>query len=259
MRGLQEGAMADKVLETLIDILKQALAEPGEQRLYRSGKLDGLFAGRTGVNAEAAERALREGLLEVVRTEAKGKVTTEWVRATPRAAEFLQSQASPVEALKDLRAVLQVNRQGVPLWLAEMRGQLQTLQERLASEAERWTHCLDALAGQVEAALRRANGGLPAAPESPNGPEAGWAVEALAYLDRRRASGKPECCPLPELFAAVREPYPNLSITAFHEGLRRLRDRGALRLLPYTSSAGDVPEPEYILLDGANLLYLVDR
>ena len=44
----------DKVTEALVEGLKQALAEPGEQRLFKSGKLTGLFPGRTGANAEAA-------------------------------------------------------------------------------------------------------------------------------------------------------------------------------------------------------------
>jgi hypothetical protein len=248
----------EPVTETLLDALKLALAEPGEQRLFRSGKLTGLFAGRTGVNAEAAARALREGLLEVVRTETKGKSTTEWVRITPRAMEFLHEQESPVQALKDLRTILQTNRDAVPLWLAEMQRELQALGSRLAEEAERWTHRLDALSGQVEAALRRAEA---AGPELADGAGADipWAVDALAYLDHRRTGGATGDCPLPELFAAVRDHHPELSITAFHDHLRRLHDRRALRLLPFTGPPREIPEPEYALLDGANLLYYVSR
>src|SRR6059058_291622 len=67
-REVQSTRMStDKVLDALIAALKQALAEPDEQRLFRSGKLPGLFATRSGANAEAAERAVRDGLLEVVR------------------------------------------------------------------------------------------------------------------------------------------------------------------------------------------------
>ena len=95
----------EKVTETLVDALKLALAEPGEQRLFKSGKLAGLFAGRAGVNAEAAARALRDGLLEVVRTEAKGKTTLEWVRITPRALEFLHQHESPVQVNSTLTRV----------------------------------------------------------------------------------------------------------------------------------------------------------
>src|SRR5437764_1102434 len=84
----------DKLTEALVQALKQALAQPGEQRLFRSGKLPGVFAGRAGLNAEAAAQALRDGLLEVTRTETKGKTTTEFVRATPKGVEFLHQHES---------------------------------------------------------------------------------------------------------------------------------------------------------------------
>jgi hypothetical protein len=250
--------MGDKVTEALIDALKLALAEPQEQRLYKSGKLDGLFANRTGVNAEAAAQALRDGLLDVVRTETKGKVVTEWVRPTPAALEFLHQQESPVQALKDLLAILQMSKQGVPLWLADMQRELQTLVSRLTEEAQRWTHRLDALGQQVAEALRRAESAGPTLP--PGAVEdAPWAEDALAYLDKRQAAKIPGECPLPELFAALREKYPDLSVTAFHDRLRRLQDRRALRLLPYAGPAEAMVEPEYALLDGATLLYYAAR
>ena len=194
----------------------------------------------------------------MVRTETKGKATTEWVRITPRAMEFLHQEESPVQALKDLRTILQTNREAVPLWLAEMQRELQALGGRLAEEAERWTHRLDALSGQVEAALRRAEAAGPELADG-TGADVPWAVDALAYLDHRRTGGATGDCPLPELFAALRDHHPELSITAFHDHLRRLHDRRALRLLGFAGPASDIPEPEYALLDGANLLYYVSR
>src|SRR5215831_7946351 len=134
----------DSVTETLIDGLKQALAEPGEQRLFKSGKLPGLFASRNGLSGQAVARALGDGLLEVVRTETKGKTSTEWVRATPRATEFLHEHESPVQALKDLQIILQTNQQTVPLWLAEMQRELGDLSARIGEEATKWTHRLEA-------------------------------------------------------------------------------------------------------------------
>jgi len=248
----------EKVTETLVDALKLALAEPGQQRLFKSGKLAGLFAGRAGVNAEAAARALRDGLLEVVRTEAKGKTRLEGVRITPRALEFLHQHESPVQALRDLRTVFQANRQALPLWLDEMRRDLQGLASRLTEEAQRWTHRLDALGEQVEAALRRAEA---AGPQLPDGTATAvpWAVEALAYLDHRQSAGARGDCSLPELFAALRDRCPDLSLPVFHDGLRCLHDRRALRLLPFAGPATAIPEPEYALLDGAELLYYVSR
>jgi DNA-binding PadR family transcriptional regulator len=250
--------MLDKATETLIDALKLAVAESGEQRLFKAGKLEGLFPNRSGSNGEAAARALREGFLEVVRTEVKGKTTIEWVRLTPRGVEFLHDHESPVQALRDLQAILQVTRAGVPMWLTEMRQELQTLASRLTDEAQRWTQRLDALSQRVEEALRRAEAGGPPLPQEAI-IDAPWAEDALAYLDRRQVSGAPEACPLPELFGALREQYTNLSVTAFHDRLRRLRDRQALRLYPFTGPPGEMPEPEYALLDGATLLYFVSR
>src|SRR4051794_40493044 len=111
----------DKVSDAVLETLKLALAGPAEQRLYKSGKLDGLFPSRAGVNAEAAALALREGLLEVVRTETRGKTIFEWVRLTPRGIEYLHEHESPVRVLEDLRELLKVNRDAVPAWAEEMR------------------------------------------------------------------------------------------------------------------------------------------
>ena len=41
--------MADRLTETLLDALKKALAAPSEARLFRAGKLTGLFPGRVGI------------------------------------------------------------------------------------------------------------------------------------------------------------------------------------------------------------------
>jgi hypothetical protein len=250
--------MADKVSEIVLDALKSALGEPGEQRLFRSGKLAGLFPARSGANAEAAAWALGDGLLEVVRTESRGKLSVDWVRPTPRAVDFVHDHESPRRAMEDLRTALQASREAVPVWLAEMRGDLQALASRLSEEAQRWTHRLDTLSQRVEEALRRAEAGE-SPPVKGQGATIPWASEALGYLDRRRDSGAPGHCPLPELFAALRHHHAELSMKGFHEGLRRLHDRRALRLLPFTGQPNTLPEPEYALLDGGAVLYYATR
>ncbi|HEV3257356.1 MAG TPA: hypothetical protein VG013_10785 [Gemmataceae bacterium] len=250
--------MVDKTTETLVEALRQALSEPAEQRLFRSGKLPGLFPGRGGPSAEAATRALHQGLLEVVRTEAKGKTTTEWVRLTPHGVDFLHRHESPTRVLEELRDVLQTSREGVPLWLARMRQELETLTARLTEDARRWTQRLEALSQRVDEALRRADAGSSQVPDG-MAPIVPWALEALAYLDRRRDGGMPGHCPLPELFAAVRRQHADLSIKGFHDGLRRLDDRRALQLLPFTGPSQELPEPEFALLDGPAVLYYVTR
>jgi hypothetical protein len=247
----------DRISDLVVAALKQALAEPVEQRLFRSGKLAGLFPSRSGVNGEAAAFALHEGLLETVRTETKGKTAIEWVRSTPRAVDFIHEHESPVRALKDLQTALQITREGVPAWLAEMHRDLQTLAARLSHETQRWSQRLEVMSQRVEEAIRRVETEAPHAANS-SGPMP-WLQEALVYLDRRREGGVAGGCPMPELFAALRLHHADLSLKTFHEGLRRLCDRRAVRLLPFTGQPGELPEPEYALLDGAAVLYFVAR
>jgi hypothetical protein len=248
--------------ESLIGALRRALIEPGEQRLYRSGKLDGLFPSRGGVHGVAAAQALRDGLLEIVRTETKGKTIHEWVRVTPRGVEFLHERESPLYALQELRATLQLNQQAIPVWLTEMRGSFQALDERLAADARKWLERLDALSRRVEETLRRLEQSAPLLP-----PEIAqshpWSLDALNYLDRRRlaagaANGDACSCPLPELFAALVRQHPELSVRDYHAGLRSLHQR---RLVQLQSSAciADLPQPEFALLEGAAVFYHVAR
>jgi hypothetical protein len=248
----------DKLNGILLEAVKQALLEPGEHRLFRSGKLAGLFGSRAGASGQAAQRAVQEGLLEVLRTEPRGKSQVDWVRATPRAVEFVHTQEAPAAALQQLRAALQATQDGIPRWLMEMRQRLEELAMQLASEVQRVGRRLEALGQRVDEAVQRLEAEHPrisvelvrAIP---------WAGEALGYLDRRRENGLTTPCPLSELFLAVREKYPDLTIAAYHNGLRRLFDRGLLRLLPDEGTNG-LPEPEYALLDGSvTYFYIASR
>src|SRR5947209_11072643 len=247
----------DKVTEALVEALRAALSEPGEQRLYRSGKLSGLFAGRTGAAGQAAARALGDGFLEVARSETKGKVVTDWVRLTPRGVEFLHENESPTRALQEVRDALRVNHEAIPVWLAEMRASLRALDDRLAADAGKWLHRLEALTRRVEEALTRLEAATPLLP--PDLSEAHpWAADALGYLDRRRAGGAADGCPLPELFDALRPGHPGLSLADFHDGLRRLHERRSLQLRAAADPA-DLVQPEYALLDGGAVFYFAAR
>src|SRR5438105_841217 len=128
---------SDKEESALIEALKQALAEPGEQRLYRGGKQPGLFPTRTGANAAAAERAVADGLLEIVRKEEKGKLTVEWVRPTPAGVSFLHAHEAPRAVLEELQAALQMTKAGVPVWLLGMQREIEALNGRLAAEMDK--------------------------------------------------------------------------------------------------------------------------
>ena len=51
----------------------------------------------------------------------------------------------------------------------------------------------------------------------------------------------------------------NAAYTAFHDGLRRLRDAKTLKLLPFTAAPAEMNLPEYALLEGATFLYFATR
>lgn len=248
----------DKVTEALIDALKSALAIPHEQRLFKSGKLDGLFPSRSGANGDAAALALREEYLEVVRTETRGKTSFEWVIVTPKGVDFLHENESPLHTLQELSQTLQLNQQAIPEWLSEIQTNLIQMQKRIEEDARQWMHHLESLTTRVNEALRRLELSLPALPEELVN-RYPWSLEALSYLDRRQASteGNPPCS-FPELFSAVHRESPDLLLGEFHEGLRRLQAQRAVQLLPMEGGQG-IPQPEYALFDGARVLYLVRR
>ena len=245
----------DKVTETLLDALKQGMAEPGEQRLFRSGKLPGLFAGRTSINAEAAEKGLREGFIELVHTDTRGKAPVEWVKITAKGVDFVLGRESPVRALDELRAALLQNEEGVPVWIAEIRNSIQNLSQRVTAEIQTIARRLEAVSQRVSEAIKRAQSAMPRVPEGAASPLS-WAQDVLDHLQKRQTGGASEACPLPELFDAVRVHQPHLSITDFHSGLRRLHDRAMLRFVKLQES-DMLAAPEFALLDGSTVIYYV--
>jgi hypothetical protein len=249
---------ADKTTLAVIEALKQGMAQPGEHRLYKSGKLAGLFPGRTGAHIEAAAQALRDGFLEVVRTETKGKAPVEWVKLTQKGMDFLLSHESPARAMDELREALEMTKEGLPAWLAQIRRSFQEQADKLVDEVKTVLGRLESLSIRISEALQRAEASAPKLPakETTAFP---WALEALTYLDRRKDGGAPSPCPLPDLFAAVRARDHDLTMNGFHAGLRSMQERGVLELLPFAGSPEELPEPEYALLDGTTMYYYVTR
>jgi hypothetical protein len=254
---MDNGLANKKLLETLLEGLRQALAEPGEVRLYKSGKLAGLFAGKSAVNGDAAAWALRDGFLEILRTETKGKTTIEWVRLTPAGVRFLHDRESPIKALEELKTALLSTKDGIPLWLADMRARLEAIERSLHEDAQRFSNQLQALSERVESGLKRMHALAPEVAPSIQA-DYPWALEAIQYLDQRHAAGKTSPCPLPELFADLASRHADLALGGFHAGLRVLHDRRLLRL---KTVEGDepLPQPEFALLDGTSVLYFAER
>ena len=243
----------DKIADLLIQALKEAMSRQDEVPLYKIGKQPGLFPARAGEAGEAAQMALRDGLLETVRSEIRGKSETDWVRITPRGVQYVYQHESPKAVLEEVVNLLRPNREGVPRWTEEVRAQILASTNRFAELIERQGRYLDQLAQRAEEALRRLTAGAAGSPLAP------WQLDALDYLDRRKVAAKPGDCLLPEIFHALRGQHPELTMSAFHEGLSQLRDRGAIVLLPYSGHLSELNEPEYALLEGAAVFYGLKR
>lgn len=249
---------ADRVQETLLSALHEALAEPGEHRLFRSGKLNGLFPSRSGAGGDAAALALRDGLIELVRTETRGKSLVEWVRLTPRGVELIHKEATPGHTLAELRGALQTARDGLPAWKAALDRDLAGLREHVLAEVERMGRRIDALAERVELTLCKIEDATGQIPEDAMR-DVAWAGDAVGYLDRRKTTSNASECPLSELFDAIRPTHLDLTVTRFHEGLKRLQERRVLRLLPFTGEPATLTHPEFALPDGDAVLYFASR
>jgi hypothetical protein len=239
--------------DVTLDALRRAVADPGDHRLFRAGKFPGLFPARTGASADAAKQAVSSGLLEVVRTEAKGKLVAEWVRVTPAGRVWVHDRDSTAGVVAELREVVAATRAGVPGWLADAKRELAGLSERFERQADDILAKLESLSDRLDAALRRADLSGPAL----SGGVAAvvpWAGAALAYLDKRAAAGAGRC-PLGELFRAAGDAHPGLTLADFHAGLGRLADARAVRLV-----AGDGGvDPEYAMFRGAEVIHFAER
>jgi hypothetical protein len=241
---------AERRRECLLDALKAALADGAEHRLFRSGRLAGLFPSKHGDAGEAARQALAAGLLEHERTEVKGKFVFEWVKATPKALSYVSEHDSPKAILRELKEVLGETKRGVPAWMESASAELRTLSGLFERRSAALLSRLESLAERVEATLHRAEAaGIARAVNSTATP---WAEGVLAHLDRRAEAGVGPC-PLPELFRTLHEGRPGLMYDEFQSGLRHLADAGAVKLL-----AGE-GEPEYAIPYEGRLNHFVGR
>lgn len=243
----------DQNKHALLEALKIGSLECGEVRLYRRGKLPGLFAQRTRRSAEIANQAVADGLLEGTRVETVGTTTVEWVRVTPKGLNYLLESEAPIRALQELRETLAVNQQGLPIWAAETRARIDELSKQFAVEVGAMRERLEQLSRRVTEAIERIEKQKVQTPTPLTVP---WAQETLNYLDRRRQVGLGTRCPLADLFTSLKDKHAELTVKEFHSGLRQLHLGKAISLLPSTG-AGDTPGPEYALLDGAAVYYYV--
>lgn len=221
--------MADKLTQQILDALARAAADPAGTPLYASKAEPGLFPATA---KPAAQKCVADGLLEPV-ADARAKPGREPYTLTDAGWTFLLAAANPKQVLEDFVRVLEARQGEVDDLLAAAR--------RMA----------DSLVGLREAVARV----LPKVTTGRVGEPSPAAATDLAdvLLSRLSDWDSPagEDCPLPELYRRAAAP----SIGAFHDALRRLHDRGAVYLHPWTGPLYAVPEPAFALLVGHGVAY----
>ena len=271
--------MADKLTALIVDALTRAAADPAGVPLF-GGKSDpGLFPA-TAAAKPAAQKALDDGLLEVVRTEAKGKQAREFAAATEAGLRFLLDQVSPKQVLEDFVRVLE-------------RREVQVTE--LLEAANRMADSLDGLKAAVAVVLPQVRAGR--VKQEPNPPppfpkreggektfdepvflpsplrggagggvslavlEPAVAADDLAdavlarLTDWAASAAVGQDCPLPELYRSLSTREVPPSVGQFHDCLRRLHEAHRVYLHPWTGPLYALPEPAYALLAGHNVAY----
>lgn len=231
--------MADKAQQLILDGLALAVAEPEGKSLHGSKAAPGLFP-TTAAGKQAAQACKDAGYLQVVRTETRGKTTSEICALTEQGMAYLTSQVSPKHVLEQLVRAVEERGRHVAQAVDAARQCQATFESLKQHVAKTLTQV------QQQPAIPGANG-------------AAWKTEALAYLAKWQDKKPNEDCPLPDLFDHARQALPSLTLGQFHDGLRRLHDEGQVYLHPWTGPLYEIPDPACALLIGHAVAYYASR
>ena len=267
--------VAEKLTQQILDALTNAAAEPAGTMLFGTKSEPGLFPS-TAAAKPAARKALDDGLLEVIRTETKGKQTREIVIATERGLQFLLAQVSPKQVLEDFVRVLE-QREGQIAELVQATTRISTTLAGLKSTV---AMVLPQVVTQritpnrLELSSFSTNGhstGHPVAtttmPTVATRPIATLTRPVVSELedltgailsricDWAASAAAGQDCPLPELYRSLSTREVPPSVGVFHDCLRQLHDDHRIYLHPWTGPLYALPEPAYALLVGHNIGY----
>lgn len=231
--------MVETASPLLLNALARAAGTPDGLPL-RGGKV-GLFPG-TSPGRRAAQAALANGHLRVVRTEKRGKAVSEHCGLTDHGLDLLLQQADPSAVLERLLAAIEARQ-----------GELHDLSEGVR-------HCaasLDELRRHTQRTLERVrtdNAGIPT-PSQKSAQD--WKALVPAFLRHWAEAHPAEDCPLPELYREVQQNAPGLTLGQFHDGIRALYEHEQVHLHPWTGPMHEIPDPALAMLIGHALAYYV--
>ena len=262
--------MADKFTPLILDALTRAAAEPAGVPLFASKTAPGLFPASTA-GKPAAKKAVDDGLLEVLRTESRGKAQAEICIPSKAGMQFLLAEASPKQVLEDLVRILEERRTEVRELLANAA--------RMAVGLERLAEVVGNVLPKVEQHQYRCpapstNGHRDSHPIPDEAPMAELLpmpqratiavmepIDDLAEVILARladwTASEPSArdCPLPDLFRSLSMRDEPPTIGQFHDCLRTLHEQRGIYLHPWTGPLYALPEPQLALLVGHEVAF----
>lgn len=271
--------MADKSSQLILEALSRAAADPDGVPLHGTKAAPGLFPANAA-GKDAAQRCQDEGYLRAAATDdaaasrgdtgatatlvKKKAVAAPLCTITEKGMTFLLAQVSPRQVLEDFVRALDGRRKQADDLVQAARQMHQGLEATRGNVDRILAHICQsetsALKGGAPGGLRAMLAGF----HHENGPcrngqaettTAGVDEHLLAELTRWHQTGASEDYPLPQLFRQLVSHSPDATIGQFHDGLRRLHDRGRVYLHPWTGPLYAIPEPPYVLLVGHEIAY----
>ena len=229
--------MAIQISSLVLNALQRAAVEPEGLALVGSRSAQGLFTA-TAAGKQAAQRCRDDGLLRVVRTEAKGKTPLEICALTEKGLSHLLEQTSPRPVLEALLAAIE---------------RCENKLRELVSGATQQHQHLQSL--RTLAAKLLEQGGQHATVAPPSNGKHSTEDHVLDVLTGWHQAGRLGDCPLPDLFRRFKEASPKSTLGQFHDTLRSLLERRSIYLHPWTGPLFEIPEPALALLAGHEIAY----
>jgi len=249
-----EGALADASQSLLLEGLTHAAAEPGGVPLLASRGAAGLFAANAA-GKRAAVRCRDDGLVQVLRTETRGKSSQEICAITEKGLALLLQEANPRQLLESFVEALDARRTQMAQLLDSAR-QSQDYLETLRGHAEKVLAKLHRPCESSALFAIHKNGANGKHHETATVMVADpGAAAVLDHLRRWNDAARLGDCPLPEIFRVAKEAKPGTTIGQFHDLLRRLHEERRIYLHPWTGPLYELPEPAVALLTGHEVAF----
>jgi hypothetical protein len=250
--------MAKKVVDAgtvALEALARALTDAGPKLLFASTVAPGFFASSKEEKLAAGIAVDKGWLVPTGEFVGKGKTKKEkYCLSADGVRAVLEGSETP-QLLRGLGEGL--NRQVENM--KAMRDQIGQLLQHFAPVAE----SVAALQRRVqppsleEIRKQLGNAATPTA-ASPEPSSSAWLerVPQLAAEQRDRDRFQP--ISLPALFLKIRAELSSLTLGQFHDGLRLLREKGRIRLIPFTRALATIDDPRNALFLDGEVMYYVE-